>query len=584
MRQILFLALLLATNKLNAQTVLPANMYADSVCAPFYFGVASGDPSSESIVIWTHISTYPDSTIVVSWELAADSSFNTVLKSGTTLTDSNLQHTVKVNIDSLNPAQTYYYRFSDNSGNYSTRGRAKTLPNSFTDNTKIAVMSCSSIYSGFFNAYRRIAEREDLQMVIHLGDYIYDYADADEQIRIPVPAAINPSNKAEFIERHKYYLLDPDLRAARAMQSWLVYWDNHDLDRDSVYAKEVFRRWLPIKETPEVQNNKLFRNLSIGDLADVYMLDVQTMRNLDTFENGESIMTGREQFDWITDEIKNSNAVWKLIGSQKMVGGWYTRGINQSYLNLVPNDGAVFDNGSWDGFMETRNRLFDTISTHNINNLMFLSGDAHITMMMDFVKDPFDSINYDKVSGNGAVGTEFLPSSITRGNFDESGVPTYLSSFFINTSKSANPHHQHMEINSHGYGLLEINRDSIIATPFYSDILNISNIDNAGRSMVMINGENHWKRSTNTAVETLDYIDNFKLYPNPSTEYFKIKCDIQNAEEVYCSIFDYTGKLIKPFKFTDSNISTEDLANGLYFLKIEKENKLLSVLKLVICR
>ncbi len=214
MRHFLFLIILMITNKFFAQTVLPANMYADSIHAPFYYGVSSGDPDSNSFVIWTHITTDPDSSIRVNWEISSDSSFNNIIKSGNTITDSNLQHTVKINIDSLNPGQTYWYRFSDDSGNFSSKGRAKTLPVYFTNNTKIAVMSCSSIYSGFFNAYRRVAERNDLQLIIHLGDYIYDYADADEQIRIPVPAAINPSNKAEFIERHKYYLLDPDLRAA----------------------------------------------------------------------------------------------------------------------------------------------------------------------------------------------------------------------------------------------------------------------------------------------------------------------------------------------------------------------------------
>ena len=584
MRLILILIVLILTNKVFGQTILPANMFADSIHAPFYYGVASGDPDSNSVVIWTHITTNQDSIATVNWEISDDSTFTNLLQSGSTVTDSNLQHTVKVDINGLNPSGTYYYRFSDIFGNFSIIGRAKTLANGFVDHTKIAVISCSSIYSGFFNAYRRIAERNDLQLLIHLGDYIYDYADADEQIRIPVPADINPTNKAEFIERHKYYLLDPDLRAARAMQSWLVYWDNHDLDRDSVYAKEVFRRWLPLRETPEVQDNKLYRNLSIGDLAEVYMLDVQTLRNIDTFENGESIMTGREQFDWITHEIKNTNAVWKLIGSQKMVGGWYTRGINQSYLNLVPNDGDVFDNGSWDGFMETRNRLFDSITTHNVNNLMFLSGDAHITVMMDLVKDPFDSTSYDKITGNGAVGTEFLPSSISRGNFDEAGVPRYLSEFFINTSKSANPQHQHMEINSHGYGLLEINRDSIIATPYYSEILTITNTDSAGRSMVMMNGVNHWKRTMNTSLTFLNNQNNIQLFPNPASDYFRLKSELENSDEMNCILYDYTGRIIKSFNFTETDISTENLSNGFYYLKIEKNNNPVTILKFIIGR
>jgi len=290
---------------LNAQ--LPANMYADSSHAPFYYGVSSGDPSDSSLVIWTHINPDPDSvSMSLIWQISSDSSFNNILLSGSAQTDSLSDFTVKVNVEGLAPGSVFYYRFLDFNNNSSIWGRGKTLPSGNINSVKIAAMSCSSIFSGFFNAYRRIAERDDLQLIVHLGDYIYDFVDADEEVRVPNPYPVDCNTRAEWTERHKYYLLDPDLREARRMQTWYAYWDNHDIDSDSVYVKEIFRRWLPIRETPEVGQNLLYRSLKIGNLVDVSMLDVESLRNIDTFPNGEFNLMGNQQFEWATQTLKKS--------------------------------------------------------------------------------------------------------------------------------------------------------------------------------------------------------------------------------------------------------------------------------------
>ena len=557
-----------------AKAQLPANMYADSAHAPFYYGVCSGDPSDSSLVIWTHISPDPDSfNVSLIWQIAADTSFTSILRSGTMQTDSLADYTAKIDVNGLTPGSTYYYRFLDFNGNNSIWGRGKTLPNGNINSAKIAAMSCSSIFSGFFNAYRRIAERDDLQLIIHLGDYIYDFVDADEQVRVPNPYPVDCASRADWIERHKYYLLDPDLREARRMQTWYAYWDNHDIDSDSVYAKEIFRRWLPIRETPEVAQNLLYRSLEIGDLADLSMLDVESLRNIDTFPNGQFNLMGNQQFDWATQTLKNSNTRWHLMGSQKMAGGWYTRGIDPSLLNLVPNDGDVFDNGSWDGFAETRNRLFDTISVYNIDNCLMLSGDAHITMAMDLVKDPYDSLSYDPTTGIGAIGCEFLPSSVTRGNFDESGVPASLSPFFMSISRGANPHHQHMEINSHGYGLIEIFRDSIVATPYYSDILTTTNIETAGQRMLMKNGENHWERIISSINQAEDAV-NVAVYPNPASDIIFLKLPELNGSTIQLNIFNSLGQLIIKQELSHStDLSIDAIQSGIYWFSFEQKGK-----------
>ena len=565
---------------------LPANMFADSLHAPFYYGVSSGDPDNNSFIIWTHISPpSPDSfTVNIAWEIASDTGFTNIVQNGTAITDSLQSYTVKVEISGLLAGTTYYYRFSDLNANYSVWGRAKTLPTGNIIKTKVAVMSCSSIFSGFFNAYRRLAEREDLQLIIHLGDYIYDYADADEQVRIPTPYPVDCNTREDWIDRHKYYLLDPDLREARRMQTWYAYWDNHDIDSDSLYAKEIFRQWLPIRESAAVQQNYLYRNLSIGNLADVIMMDVESLRAIDTFPNGEYNLLGNTQFEWATQTLKNSNARWRLMGSQKMAGGWYTRGIDQSILNLVPNDGDVFDNSSWDGYFETRNRLFDTLTNYNIDNCLILSGDAHITLALDLVKDPYDSIAYNPTTGYGSVGCEFLPSSISRGNFDEQGVPASISPFFIGITMGANPHHIHMEINQHGYGLIEINEDSIVATPYYSDILTQTNIETAGQKLVMRNGDNHWVRLP-TAVQSLQNNIAWEIYPNPATASLFVKIPENLNNSVKLTICDALGREIKKISLNESSeISLDGISSGIYFVNLISENgistaKVLEVLR-----
>jgi alkaline phosphatase D len=584
MKKYLFILIISAVSTLT-KAQFPANIYADSAHAPFIHGVCSGDPTDSSLIIWTYIEPDADSfSMSLIWQISSDTSFTNIIQSGSIQTDSLLDYTVKIDVPSLSAGSVYYYRFLDYNGNSSIWGRGKTLPSGNIASAKIAAMSCSSIFSGFFNAYRRIAERDDLQLIVHLGDYIYDFVDANEEVRVPNPYPVDCASRAEWIDRYKYYLLDPDLREARRMQTWYAYWDNHDIDSDSAYVKEIFRRWLPIRETPEVTQNLLYRSLKIGDLADITMLDVESLRNIDTFPNGEYNLMGNQQFEWATQILKNSDTRWHLMGSQKMVGGWYTRGIDPGLLNLVPNDGDVFDNGSWDGFDETRNRLYDTLIVHNIDNCLMLSGDAHITMAMDLVKDPYDSIAYNAATGSGAVGCEFLPSSITRGNFDESGIPASLSPFFMGITLAANPHHQHMEINSHGYGLIEIFLDSIVATPYYSDILTQTNIETAGQRLIMKNGTNHWERivSASNLIEEKLLVE---IFPNPANDKIYVKLPESNGTVTKVLIYNSLGQLlIEKLLSQSSEILVDELQNGLYYLVFEQSAKKRSASKLHISR
>ena len=256
-----------------------------------------------------------------------------------------------------------------------------------------------------------------------------------------------------------------------------------------------------------------------------------------------------------------------------MAGGWYTTGIDPSLLDLVPNDGPVFDAGSWDGFMQVREQLFDTIATYNIDNCMIVSGDAHITMAMDLVKHPHDTIEYDPVTGNGSVGTEFLPASITRGNFDEQGVPASFSDFLMGLSLGANPHHRLMEINSHGYGIVTITPDSITATPYYSDILQVTPTETAGQQMVMLNGENRWKRSVNTGLSSLLDQSILSVRPNPTDDALTVVINQTDAHAFTGFLYDASGLVVAQFTVAGQyTLNTASLSNGVYRLVLTDKN------------
>ena len=196
-------------------------------CVPFAHGVASGDPTSDRVLLWTRVTA--DADLAVQWEVATDAAFDTIVAQGEVTATAASDHTVQVEASGLDPATTYYYRFVAD-GSRSEVGRTRTAPGPGTDAVRLAVVSCSSIYSGFFNAYRRIAERDELDLLVHVGDYIYDFPDEDELIRIPDPFPESPNDLASWRATHAYHLTDPDLRAARAAHPWIMLWDNHDVD------------------------------------------------------------------------------------------------------------------------------------------------------------------------------------------------------------------------------------------------------------------------------------------------------------------------------------------------------------------
>ncbi len=562
------------------------NLFPDAQ-SPFIHGVTSGTPKPQSVVLWTRISPEHTSDFNFEWEIASDVNFQNIIDFGSGMANSDRDYTVHVTAQNLQPDTYYFYRFK-NGENYSALGRTKTAPAANSKSpVKFAIMSCSSLFSGYFNAYRRIAERQDLNAIVHLGDYIYDFVDPDERVRIPQPEPSNPVTKEDWWERHKLYLLDPDLREARAMHPWVVIWDNHDvLNSANPGAIEAFWDYLPL-EKPNLNNNKIIYNkLSFGKLVDLFMIDVLLHRNKDTLASGERSILGFEQRAWLENGLKNSNATWKVIGNQKMVCGWSSAGI-PSWIP-IPNDGGVFDRGSWDGFMEDRASLFNFFRNENINDIIFISGDAHISIAADLHEEPMSSA-YNATTGQGSVGVEFLPSSISRGNLDEmSPIFGTFQALFTGISNSMNPQHLYSEFTSHGWGLLELYPDSAVVEFRYSNILAPTNVETMAKRMMVKKGENHWYRPGVSNIETLgDGINGLFVgnpYPNPTNSRLNIHIGSAENVKVTIEIFDLNGKLLATPIVKDNlpknleknySIDITNLAQGTYIITVEtcKKNK-----------
>lgn len=557
---------------------LPDRMYADSAHAPFYLGVASGDPIQDKVIIWTHINS-ANGNETVFWQIATDINFSQIITSGDTITDASRDYTVKVDVIGLQANTTYFYRFYNAQNNYSATGRTKTAPAGDSNELKFAIGSCSSIYSAYFNAYRKIAQRDDLNLVIHLGDYIYDFVDEDEEIRVPNPYPTEPTNLTEWRSLHKYYLLDPDFRFAKQQHPFAIIWDNHDFSFGTGLAgQQAFMEFTPTRQVNDTVFNRIYRKLSYSNLADIILADATQFTNQDIIAPGENSMLGNEQFRWFMETLTNSTAQWKVVGTQKNFTRWKVAALAQ----LVGDPEGTLSKKSWDGYDLERLKIVEALRDSQINNVIFLSGDMHVSIAAEVAIDPIDSINYNAETGDGSYAVEFMPTSIGRGNFDERGFSSNLLDVVYDVSNASNPHHRYLEVTEHGYGVLHLKKDSSLAQFWYQDILSVTEEERLGKQMTVMNNENKWKRyaNDNTSAENIfsQKKSIVKVYPNPVNDKLNIEIANEIKEPLKVSVFSlagiWHGTLVVdhkqlPFQKNTTTLSTEYLKKGVYILSIE---------------
>lgn len=470
---------------------LAAGMVSD--CAPFAHGVASGDPAADGVVLWTRLDAAAAATEPrVRWQVARDPLFREVIASGEGRVEAESDFTLHPVVEGLAAGQTYYYRFQQRGGGYSALGRTRTAPATTAARARLAVASCSSIYSGYFNAYRRIAERSDLDLVVHLGDYIYDFVDENEQVRVPSLSREDPRNLAEWRAVHSYYLSDPNLRLARAMHPWVVIWDNHDVEASAAPSYngsvQAFREWVPMRQPDPQRPEVIYRTLQYGDLFELTLLDALLYRNGERLPDSEEpSMLGAEQFAWFEGELDASRASWRLFGNQKLFG---QARVNPDFVNAYDGERRdFFDLGAWDGFRAARTQLLQALAQRGFVDNLMLSGDSHISVALNLVDD-FDAPQVK-------LGAEMLATSISRGNIDEALgelAQPRLIDFLVTDTERRNPHQVYLEVTKHGYGTLDVTHERIEATFWYSPLLAPATTEEQGPVLILRRGAGEWDR------------------------------------------------------------------------------------------
>lgn len=482
---------------------------------PFYHGVAAGDPLANGFIIWTRVTLKNASdSIPVTWEVARDPKMRRVVATGDTVAESSRDYTVKVDVSGLYPGTTYYYRFY--TGNRrSLTGKARTAPTEAVHSLKFAVVSCSNYEWGYFSGYDKIAKRTDLDAVIHLGDYFYEYADNDSYSspQIRDERVLFPSGETITLEdyrtRYSTYRLDPNLRKVHQQHAFITIWDDHESANDSwvggaenhqndegdwearkAVAKQAYFEWMPIRNN----GDRIFRALSYGPLLDLIMIDTrlegrdQQATNLFEAADPSRSLLGAEQKSWLKDQLLNSEAQWKVIGNQVI--------FSELTLGFAgPFQGTTFEAieslflDIWDGYRAERTELINFFRDNSIQDIVLLTGDFHSSFAFEVVDFPptfpVDEPIWDPTSAIGSYAVEFATPSISAANFDENldgGTSAFFESIInkpiLPTGQidpaglNFNPHLAYVDLDQHGYFVLTVSELDVQADYYYlEDIL-----------------------------------------------------------------------------------------------------------------
>ncbi|EGD53806.1 alkaline phosphatase D family protein [Gordonia neofelifaecis] len=468
----------------------------------FQHGVASGDPLPGGVILWTRVTPTADaapgsgrggrSSLI--WEVAADRSFGSVVVSGAVSTDASRDHTVKVDVSGLAPKALYWYRFrvtgGPAAGAVSTVGRTKTAPATDADVAKVkfGVVSCSNWEAGYFAAYRHLAKRSELDAVVHLGDYIYEYGAGEYggkngPVRTHRPAH-DIVSLADYRIRHGQYKTDPDLQQLHGTLPFIVTWDDHETADNSyrsgaenhdpakqgswaarkANADKAYYEWMPVRPAVSAGNRHIYRRLRYGRLLELSMLDLRTYRDREASRFGKqsdsntTTITGRAQMEWASGGIVTSPTTWQFIGNSVMVAPFLLPPLNpdttKALTDLVgiPEHGVPFNTDQWDGYTKDRARLLDAADRAGRKNVVFLTGDIHMSWANDIPRNAGD---YPRA---GTLGTEFVVTSVTSNNVDDMvKAPEHTVGNAAAAAIQATNHHARwVDTDAHGYGVLTV--------------------------------------------------------------------------------------------------------------------------------
>ncbi|KAI1476486.1 phosphodiesterase/alkaline phosphatase D precursor [Daldinia eschscholtzii] len=510
-----------------------ANSQWDPSQLNFTHGIASGDPYDDSVILWTraapssdndksnttvtgYVPLYDHSTeqyvaksntpVCVDWKISTTSSLEDIVDSGRAYTSSDIDYTVKVEAKRLKPSTTYHYQFSIcDSDNTSPIGRTKTIPSAndeVSEPVRLAVYSCSNYPFGFFNAYGNPVRKDSVDYVVHLGDYIYEYANGEygwgnAYDRIPLPDR-EIFTLYDYRKRIATYRTDQDLLANHQNFPWIPVWDDHEVadntwksgsahlnnsedsfitdggvsvDQRKMNAVRAYFEWMPIRQVDMDDNLRIWRNFKFGNLFDLVMLDTrQYDRSItdlywnteyvsDIYNDASRTLMGPRQEAWFYRTLRGSaarGATWRIIGNQII----FSR-MNES---LATGGKLTFNYDQWDGYQANRNRTFQVLYENNIGNNIFLAGDSHASWVSDLVW--LDEHAYDPATGSGSVGVEFAGSAVSSPSPAGENVTIDDTLHFSKWLTAANEELQWQDLYYRGYYELSISHEKVDAAFF----------------------------------------------------------------------------------------------------------------------
>lgn len=407
---------------------------------PFTLGVASGDPASDGFVLWTRLGHSAvdragavGERIAVAWEISDDDTFRSIVRSGSANASPDLGYSVHVEAEGLDAGRDYFYRFIAGDA-ASPVGRTRTAPprTEETERIRFAFASCQHYEQGHYTALQHLAA-EDVDFIVHLGDYIYETAAVEGRVRQHGPTEVHTLEG--YRERYTQYRSDPSLQAAHHAAPWIVTTDDHEVDNNyagttpdddldpaafllrRAAAYQAFYEFLPVRRSsmPSGPDMRLYRRLDFGTLLQLNVLDTRQYRDdqpcgdrfkpscAEHIEDGRSIL-GEEQRSWLVDGLGASSSRWNVLAQQVLMARFRT---------FDDAGREIWSMDKWDGYPADRQRVLEAMRDSGVSNPVVLTGDIHSNWVARLLED-FD----DEASR--VVATEFAGTSLTSGG---NGVP-----------------------------------------------------------------------------------------------------------------------------------------------------------------
>ncbi|CAG5080350.1 alkaline phosphatase D family protein [Parvicella tangerina] len=565
---------------------------------PFYHGVASGDPLDDAVILWTRVTddTLTADSVQVNWRIATDTLMTNIVNSGTGYAKASADWTYKVDATGLQPGSWYYYDF-ESLGEHSIIGRTKTAPVGDIDSLRFGVVSCSSYEHGYFGAYRHLMNRNDIDCILHLGDYIYEYEVGGYSNNIS-GREYEPTNEIITLEdyriRHSHYKLDEDLRKLHQQYPFIVVWDDHESANDSYHdgaenhdpateglwtdrlgaSGQAYHEWLPIR-SPQPGDIQIYRSFEFGDLLNLPMIDTRIEGRDEQGGAAEAndstrTMLGATQYDWFHNNLENSSKQWNIVGNQVMMAPLEAFGTPVNY-------------DQWDGYNYERQKLFDFVAD-SVDNFIVLTGDIHTSWVNDL-----PGSGYDASSCTGSVGVEFVVTSVTSPGFDL-GVGGSII-------QASNSHCQYVNLNKRGYGVLDVNKNRTQFDFYYMDDISDVNTNEFYADGYYVNDGEHCANQASgsssrpgpapffapqpqdpaASVEEHEAPAFVVLgaYPNPANEKVTFQMYAEKEQPVIIQVYDMMGKKVFEDKMTNvhvgvnyAQLNIDNLEKGTYHFVI----------------